>query len=106
MAQEGLRTHRGHTLLFSQRELLLTVPVLTVELYCKWYELWVVHPNLDLMTVSFMDLEEHWAGFAFVDHTPNPGAVRNLAEAKGWYLNELADELITGRWKLEVEDNS
>jgi len=97
------RSHRGHELLGDTAK----ERVLTVELYCKWHELWLILPSRNIVAVQFSDLEEWWDGStaAYVDHVPNPEAVRAFAECKGYVINELAEELMEGRWKLEVLDN-
>lgn len=81
------------------------LPVLTVELYCKWYSLHLVWPNRIVERIDFGRLEPAAASLncsPFVDHIPNPAAVRALALAEGWHLDELAEELIVGRWHIEV----
>ena len=78
--------------------------VLTVELRIKWYEMWLVCGNSQT-PVQFHELEPFAAAMnvtAYCDHEPNPAVVRALAEARGWELDSLADDLITGRWHNEV----
>ncbi len=81
------------------------MPVLTVELTDKWYSLHLVRSNGSVEILSFGELEAPAASLGcspFCDHVPNPAAVRALAESQGWRLDSLAEELIVGRWELEV----
>jgi hypothetical protein len=97
-------------------------PVLTVELTTKWYELilivWDPHeldpddPNdvLDLFraySVHFGHLEKVApAGVSpYLDHAPNPLCVNLFACRKGFHVDELALELITGRWQIEYVES-
>lgn len=78
-------------------------PTLTVELYVKWYSLFLVC-QCEVIQISFEELEEFRTGgeSPFVDHVPNPGAVRRMVEHRRYVLDALAEELIVGRWVLEV----
>lgn len=90
-------------------------PVLTVELSGKWYSLFLIHDDRTVEGVTFAELSDIWddpqlhpsfrrSGAAYVDHVPNPYAVAKLADSRAWHLDELAYELIWGRWMLEVLD--
>lgn len=88
---------------------IVEVPTLTVENYCKWYDMQIIHPDGRVEAVSFGDLDElagnvgyDVLGSGYVDHVPNPQVVRALAEARGWAVDEQAMEMIAGRWQLEV----
>lgn len=78
--------------------------VLTMECYCKWYELFLVWPD-KITTVFFGALEPHRGDeSAYRDHVPNPRAVIRLAKANGYLLDREALEMIIGRWELECLD--
>jgi hypothetical protein len=80
-------------------------PILTVELYCKWYGLQLLRPDGTVEEVAFP--EEGWAPegeSAYCDHVPNPKAVARFAEHQGYLIDLLAMELMVGRWELEVRD--
>ncbi len=82
-------------------------PVLTVENYCKWYYLHLVHPDGHVTEVGYDEVEQHTAeseGSAYVDHVPNPAGVERLCEARCWVLHEQSHEMMIGRWQLEVRD--
>lgn len=107
---------RGHLLAVSV--LPIAMSVLTVELYSKWYSLFLVELTAELSLVpspfkvsevafpewgpgyDYPDLREWTSGY--VDHCPSPVAVMQLAKQKGWAIDELAMELIVGRWEMEV----
>lgn len=92
-------SERGELLALDQDPL---VPVLTVELYCKWYCLHIIHVNGTVASLRFSELERFYKeGSAFKDHVPNPEAVRMYANEMDYALEPLAEELIEGRWKLE-----
>lgn len=93
----------NNELVLSTRTLLR--PTLTVELSTKWYELFLVTTNFSVYAVHFGYLESAAATAgvsAFVDHTPNPMVVRSFAARNDYELDELADNLIHGRWQTEV----
>ena len=79
-------------------------PILTVELAHTWYELFLVRLDGSVESVCFSELEPFRSkgGSYFCDHVPNPDAVAVFADAKGYYLDGLAEELIVGRWQMEV----
>lgn len=82
--------------------------VLTVEFYQKWYSLWRINRDMTVHEISFRELEEFIVGHEqspYVDHVPNPVCVRRYAEHHNLYLPTLAEELIEGRWVLDVVDN-
>lgn len=79
-------------------------PVLTMELYSKWYELFVIGPGV--ISISFDKLEAFAEDeSAYCDHVPNPKAVYRFAKANGYHLDEQAYEMIIGRWELEYLKN-
>lgn len=81
------------------------VPVLTVENYCKWYKLFLVHPDGSVEPVPFpMDCEQT-GGTGFVDHVPHPRAFVEEAHRRDAMPHAAALEMITGRWVLEVRDD-
>lgn len=79
--------------------------VLTVECYCKWYELFLVNPDA-LVGIHFGVLEKHSKNEApYCDHAPNPKAVYRYAQAQGYQLDREAFEMIIGRWELEYRES-
>ena len=76
------------------------LPVVTVELRGKWYHLLVVYPDLTWAAYSFEGPREHGT---VVDHVPSPAAVEKWAQAHGWEVDDLALEILVGRWVLEQD---
>jgi hypothetical protein len=79
--------------------------VLTVENYCKWYSLYLIHEDGRVEKIPFPD--QGWAQSgesAYADHVPNPTVVQRFAERKGYLLDTQAFEMIIGRWELEYVD--
>jgi len=94
------RTLRGYLLADEPQ----SETIITVELYCKWYSLYLLHPDGRCVVQPFPDEKYAPAGeSAFVDHVPNPKAVENYAKVRGLEVGGLALELITGRWYLEAK---
>lgn len=80
-------------------------PVVTVELSVKWYSLFVVSPGPGggVKEVPFPDMGDYdLFGSSYVDHVPNPRHVMRWAAQEGYYVDELALELMIGRWELEA----
>jgi hypothetical protein len=74
--------------------------VLTVECYCKWYELFLVCPN------TIVGISQHSKNESpFCDHAPNPRAVYRFAQARRYCLDNEALEMIIGRWEIEYRGN-
>lgn len=97
-----LMSPRGKPLVLTDD--LPSVPVLTVELYTKWYGLYLVDPSGKIEELSFPeDLGSGPTGIMpYCDHVPNPEVVLRFAKAHGYQLDELAAELLVGRWEIEV----
>ncbi len=96
---------RNHPLMWCGYDLGFNGKVLTVEMAYKWYFLSLVDVLTNEVTeIGFDELDVQGHGFTpFVDHAPNPKAVDWLCEKNGWTFDPLAEELITGRWEIEVK---
>lgn len=97
-----LISKRGHKIIYTNSA--MTDVVVTVELAEKWYGLILVPPESargwEPMEVSFPDGDGVIP--SFVDHVPNPVIVKLWAEKMNYYLDEIAYELMVGRWEIEV----
>lgn len=88
-------------------------PLLTVEFKTKWYELFLIQHVVDstdsvnLSSIHFGFLDDICPGDTtpFVDHVPNPHVVRLFARRYGYEIDELALDLIYGRWQNEVVED-
>lgn len=87
-------------------------PTVTVEVASKWYGIYLATPvdeasgMCEIAEWDFGVLEPFrcpGSGSYFVDHVPNPNAVRQFCAAKDYELDDLGFELIVGRWLTEVE---
>jgi hypothetical protein len=82
--------------------------IVTVELYCKWYGLYLIAALGHVKPLDFPNestlprFATYRRGSYYVDHVPNPAAVKMMCEQHGWDLDPLAFELIVGRWAVEV----
>lgn len=83
----------------------LVVPTITVALDTKWYRLFLLLPDLDsrgehrVVELEFPDPPE-FKGTPYVDHVPNPRCVLFFARVYGYVIDDLAWELMIGRWEL------
>ena len=80
-------------------------PVLTVENYCKWYQLFVVDVDGSVTPVDFPDgvVDARAGESAFCDHVPAPVACQRMAVRLGCLWDEDSLDMISGRWAREVE---
>lgn len=81
-------------------------PTLTIALRSKWYRLHVVTRGADVATMDFgvLDRVSVRHGLTpYVDHVPNPLVVCLLAHEHDWDVDELALEIMLGRWSIEGE---
>ncbi len=97
---------RGMPLILDANTVLpVRVPTLTVEMYCKWYTPFLIMPDGRTAAADISDLENFtptgesaWGGST---HVWNPSAIKALAEARGWDIDDCAYEMICGRWEIE-----
>lgn len=96
---------RGLPLVLCQAPVFM--PTLTVENYCKWYRLYLVHPDGRVAPVDFPEWAEGVddGQAAYVDHVPNPNAVVAWANRSGYAVDSQSHEMMVGRWEMEVMDN-
>lgn len=81
---------------------LLPHPVLTVERYCKWYDLYLVLPDGTVRGVGAYPYDDFAVGeTAMGDHCWNPAVVQRVAAHERWIVDDLSMELIAGRWVIE-----
>lgn len=100
-------SERGHIVLCFNR--VEARPIITCELYSKWYELFIWWTDGQLLKLPFNKLEDvafEMGVSAFVDHVPNPTVVEAYAERHDYGIDELAHDLIKGRWHNEVSNET
>jgi hypothetical protein len=96
---------RGHELFFCSTGC-GDRPVITVEYYIKWYTLFVVHHDGRVTELDYQpDLEDEFISrygeSAYGDHVFNPRFVVFLADRLEMDVDEIALEVIIGRWQQE-----
>lgn len=96
------------TQLYSQRGIPLLhdgevrFPLITVEIAPKWYSLWLIGLNSSPVPIGYDVLEDYRGDeSAYLDHAPNPKAVAAFAAAQGIEVDEMAYEMMIGRWEQE-----
>lgn len=109
MSDSILRSERGIPVAWSTRQD-FDQNVITVELSLKWHGIQVVYPRQkrfdhDVVTIVEWNFPG-WTGLehrpAYVDHVPNPHCVEEFARLNRYAIDELALELIHGRWLVKV----
>ena len=78
-------------------------PVVTIERYIKWYNLFVVHPDGRVEKVNY-PIDVLKEGSPFVDHVPNPDYVVVWANQNNYLIDSISYEVMVGRWFLEARD--
>lgn len=78
--------------------LIADITILTVENYCKWYDLYLIHADGKVEAIPFPDM----SGISsYRDHVPNPLAVTMLAAKRDYYLCPQSLEIMVGRWEID-----
>lgn len=76
-------------------------PLLTVENYCKWYDIYIVFPDGRIEKVPY-DLFWLGPGTGWNDHVPNPKACQAVAKELNAEWDGCSLEMIVGRYMLQV----
>ena len=89
---------RGIPLFFATGSQNCEIPVVTVENYCKWYDLYLVFPSGMVAIIEYDNLEE-FVDTPYIDHTPNPLAVMCLAGENGFVVDKDAWQAMVDQWE-------
>lgn len=84
------------------------VPVVTLENYTKWYEIFLVMPDGSVQAVDsgiVTDIEDPKVRRMWVDHHYHPRLLYRLAEYYKGTVDERAVEVAAGRWMIERVDD-
>lgn len=80
-------------------------PMVTVECYLKWYNLFAVHPDGSVQNLGFPEEQDCPADESVcVDHVPNPAAVVAMAHRLGFQVCSESYEILVGRWVTEARN--
>lgn len=99
---------------YSKRNQLLShfgeveMPTIAVELYEKWYSLWLLKPDSTVEAIMFPDYDfpsSEISSPSACDHVPNPDHVEQLCLDKGYQIGDFTKELLVGRWETEFKEN-
>lgn len=80
------------------------VTTITVELTTKWSILFIVDTKTGIRELTYSELGDGDPSGHFCDHCPRPMSVLDYAERNGFEIDDLAWELIVGRWMIEVQN--
>jgi len=84
-------------------------PTVTVEIYDKWYSMYVVMTDGEVRKSQSFD-EWHEAcesvvGVPYVDHVFNPQLAKDFAKLIGGKVCPMSYEMMVGRWETDVKAN-
>jgi len=92
-------------------------PILTVEDYIKWYDMYVIYPDTEVVeklrsnkdrATAFLSVESEFIArydeSAIYDHCFNPKFYVLLAHRLNMEYDDRAAEIIAGRWAIEHGD--
>jgi hypothetical protein len=101
------RSKRGLPLIYCGQSS-RTAPVLTVEAYIKWYDLYVISPDgtvrpLNDFARRAYEFDHDGEAVAWSDHIPTPSFCRWLAQGHParFEFDPVALDVIAGRWLTE-----
>ena len=105
MLSKGYRLYRscrGHVLLYHGDP--QDKPVLCVEDYCKWYEIFAIMPvgNVVAIMPASYQMVDLKVGNCWSDHCINPKACQGIADTLGAVWCDRSLEVITGRYQLKI----
>lgn len=96
---------RGHLLLYVGEP--IDKPIITLENYTKWYEIYLIKPEGAVEKVDndivLAVLGEH-RDAQICDHVFHPRLLYRVAQELEGELEERAAEVAAGRWMLEVRE--
>lgn len=72
-------------------------PILTMEISGKWYEAYIIHCDGSITKADFDGGNDEW----LYDNVPTPKACHRIARRLNIEWDELALEMIAGRWVQE-----
>jgi hypothetical protein len=81
----------------------LDVPVITLEAYEKWYEIFMVKPDGTVEAVDvriLQEAEEKDSKACWIDHDIHPRMLYRVAEILKGCTHDVAVEVATGRWVI------
>jgi len=85
-------------------------PIITLENYTKWYNVYAVMPDGSVSVVDAADVIEVASQYRskenpglLIDHLYHPLLLEKLAEKLGMELDERAQEVAAGRWHYESD---
>ncbi len=93
--------------LFTQEVDAFKRPIVTMENYCKWYGVYILHPDGSVEGVDpglMADIQSQDNGCLFGDHNYHPRLLNKLAKRINGAVDSIALEVVTGRWVAEIMD--
>lgn len=98
-------TRRGHQLLYVHKP--CDVPVVTLENYTKWYNIYLVMPDGSIQDVPasvVLEVCDKYPDARWVDHLYHPRLLYRVAHHLNATTCERSIEVAIGRWILESMD--
>lgn len=85
-------------------------PIITMENYCKWYDIYVVFPDGSVKTIDLNKLDIETLGMekdgasSILDHAFHPMLIQRVAQELCYVIDPVSFETIIGRWELEYHN--
>lgn len=82
-------------------------PTVTMENYCKWYGVFILHADGSVTQVPIEDIVEildKAEGILMIDHCYHPQLLHEIAKKIGGVADSLSLEVTAGRWVIEIMD--
>ena len=95
------KSKRGKLLICQEKH---ECPVITMENYCKWYNVYVIYSSGEIGTVDYnvLDEIEKQSGKVLTDnHLWHPWLLEEYAESIDGTVDPVTLDVVTGRWILE-----
>ncbi len=86
----------------------LDVPLVTVENYEKWYNIFIIQPSgeVEKVTTSLIDDLNRKSNIQlWIDHEYHPKLLQLIAEHVGGEVPSTTLEIVAGRWVLSRESD-
>jgi hypothetical protein len=103
------RSNRGMRLFLNQDWVHYGGPIVTVEDYIKWYDVYVIQPDGSIVVASeayseiWDSMERRMKKSFFGDHCWHPGGIELFAELIGGVVDPDALGALTVRWITECQ---
>lgn len=85
-------------------------PIITMENYSKWYDIYAVFPDGSVKTITLNELDietlmtESDGASSVLDHAYHPMLIQRIAKELCYVIDTVSFEVIVGRWEMEYHN--